>query len=48
MADLPEIAQAQVRHRKLVHRHGHHLVRDAYWTAQEIIDCGWSRDLHSP
>jgi hypothetical protein len=38
IADLPEISQAQIRHRNLIRRHGHKRVGFFYRDAQEAID----------
>ena len=40
LSDLPQIAQAQTRHRNLIRRHGHHPAEVFYENAREIID--WS------
>ena len=47
IADIPEISEAQVRHRRLARRHGFRNVRDCYGTAESTID--WSsREPSSP
>jgi hypothetical protein len=47
MAGIPEISEAQARHRNLARRHGFPSVRDAYGTAELAID--WSsRESSSP
>ncbi|MFL6073142.1 MAG: TniQ family protein [Mycobacteriales bacterium] len=43
IADLPEIGNAQIRHRNLIRRHGLRRVRYFYLPAQEIID--WSTNF---
>jgi hypothetical protein len=40
VSGLPEIAQAQIRHRNLIRRHGHRRVGFFYSDAREVID--WS------
>ncbi|MDI5975852.1 TniQ family protein [Amycolatopsis magusensis] len=45
VADLPEIAQAQIRHRNLIRRHGHQRVEYFYSDAQKVID--WSSNPSS-